>query len=360
MERKLASIQKIQELVPIEGADKIELAKILGYVVIVQKGDFKEGDFCVYVEADSLLPTDNPRFAFLKNSKGKIERIKTIRMRGVYSQGIAFPLDILHDAESSTEYCVITNSICVFDKETGSCKGSLGEGSNVTDLLKITKYDPPEVDGLKQGDILGPFPIFIPKSDEPSVQSFPELLEELWNKPYMMTIKEDGTSATFYRKDGYIGVCSHKKEQKPGNNIYSSMMDKYGLSQILTDSKTDIAIQGEIVGPGVQKNRMRLKELEFHIYDVFDIATNKYYNWEMLMTFLQTFPQLISVRPYMTGSSFNYSIEQLINFSTQVAYQNNNPAEGLVIRPLTTVKSPTRRGERLSFKVLNPAYLAKN
>src|SRR5512133_1532260 len=91
MSRKLASIQKIVSLTPIEGADKIEVATVLGWNVVVKKGDFKVGDACVYIEIDSILP-DRPEFEFLRERKF---RIKTIRLKGQVSQGICFPLSIL-------------------------------------------------------------------------------------------------------------------------------------------------------------------------------------------------------------------------------------------------------------------------
>ena len=61
--RKLASIQRIKSLEPIEGKDRIELCTILGWDVIVQKGEFKEGDLVVYCEYDTVLPI-KPEFEF--------------------------------------------------------------------------------------------------------------------------------------------------------------------------------------------------------------------------------------------------------------------------------------------------------
>ncbi|WP_337564108.1 hypothetical protein [Megasphaera sp.] len=66
--RKLASIQKIISLTPIPNADRIELARVLGWKCVVKKGEFKVGDKCVYIEIDSIPPSDNPVFDFLKVS----------------------------------------------------------------------------------------------------------------------------------------------------------------------------------------------------------------------------------------------------------------------------------------------------
>ena len=72
------------------------MARVLGWHVVVKKGEFKVGDKCVYFEIDSILPPDNPDFAFLLNSKGKMKPLKTKRIRGVISQGLVMPLSVLH------------------------------------------------------------------------------------------------------------------------------------------------------------------------------------------------------------------------------------------------------------------------
>lgn len=89
--RHLASVQVIEDITPIEGKDRIVLAKVLGWRVIVQKADFNVGDKCVYCEVDSVLP-EKPEFEFLRS---KNFRIKTMKMAGVISQGICFPMSIL-------------------------------------------------------------------------------------------------------------------------------------------------------------------------------------------------------------------------------------------------------------------------
>ena len=91
-ERKLTSIQRIVSIEPIQGADKIELATVLGWQCVVKKDEFKIGDLCVYIEIDSIVPADNPYFEFLKDRK---YRVRTIRLRGQISQGLVCPLNIM-------------------------------------------------------------------------------------------------------------------------------------------------------------------------------------------------------------------------------------------------------------------------
>ncbi|MFN8396383.1 MAG: hypothetical protein U0176_17290 [Bacteroidia bacterium] len=113
--RTLASIQRIKSLAPIPGADAIEKATVLGWQLVVKKGEFQVGDLAVYCEIDSLLP-DRPEFEFLK-PRGM--RIKTIRLRGEISQGICFPLSILPEGTA------------------------IAEGADVTEILEVTKCRPP-------------------------------------------------------------------------------------------------------------------------------------------------------------------------------------------------------------------------
>ena len=111
--RKLVTIRKINEIHPISNADLIERAKIGGWNVVVKKGQFKADDLCVYGEIDSIFPAEDERFAFLEG-----KRLRTKKLRGVVSQGIAFPLSILGEI-------------------------SVKEGDEVTEILGVTKYEPP-------------------------------------------------------------------------------------------------------------------------------------------------------------------------------------------------------------------------
>lgn len=134
--RNLVSIQKIKELHPIAESDNIEVAKILGWSVVVKKGEFKVGDKVVYAEIDSLFP-DKEEFEFLRGSKF---RIRTIKLRGQISQGIAFPLSVL----PAGEYNI---------------------GEDVTDILGVSKYEP-IIPACLSGKIRGQIPSFIQKTGQ--------------------------------------------------------------------------------------------------------------------------------------------------------------------------------------------------
>lgn len=278
--RKLASIQTITDITPIEGKNRIVLASVLGWKVIVTKADFHVGDKCIYVEIDSQLP-ERPEFEFLRSKKF---RIKTMKMAGVLSQGICFPLSILPPGEYEVD-------------------------QDVTELLGVTKYDPEEVEDFKPAhapkkwyqDVwlmkykwyrrlirlltgtnyrrTSGFPSFISKTDETRIQTAPWFLKDKENK-YVLTEKVDGTSMTaclirhkrFLPKDKfeYI-VCSRNMQLGRDNSIYWQVSDKYNIEAALKNligSRDWIAIQGECIGPKVQGNKYGRTEPELYVFNL--------------------------------------------------------------------------------------------
>ena len=173
----------IRSLEKIEGADTIEKATVLGWQLVVKKGEFKVGDLCVYCEIDSIMP-ERPEFEFLR-SRGM--RIKTIRLLGQVSQGICFPLRILPKG------------------------ATLIENADCTDILGVTKYELP-VPACLSGVMKGRFPSFIPKTDETRVQVLQTLLNKYKGERCYITEKLDGSSATFYLNNHEFGVCSRNME----------------------------------------------------------------------------------------------------------------------------------------------------
>ena len=195
--RQLVSIQTVNAVEPIAGADAIERVRVLGWWVVAKKGDYRPGDRVVYAEIDSLLP-ERPEFEFLRASSfrparvdpatGAVEqpggfRIKTVRLRGQVSQGICFPLGILPEGAPAEE------------------------GSDVTNLLGVVKWEPPLPVGMG-GRIKGAFPGFLPKTDETRVQLLEETLARHRGRTFYATEKLDGTSFTAFVFEGDYGLCS--------------------------------------------------------------------------------------------------------------------------------------------------------
>lgn len=253
--RKLASIRKIAAIRPIPGADAIECVTVDGWDVVSKKGEFSVGDLVVYLEIDSWVPTNLAPFL----SKGKEprefngikgERLRTVKLRGQISQGLILP------------YATIGRIAA--------------EGEDVSEDLGIQKWERPinpQLAGLAKGN----FPSFIPKTDQERIQNCKHVLEDREER-YEITIKLDGSSFTAYHRDGEVGVCSRNLELKESeSNAFWRVARKYGVLDLLAQ-EGNYAIQGELIGPGIQGNQEKLDDIDMYVFDVFDINTQSYLN----------------------------------------------------------------------------------
>jgi len=332
--RKLATIQKIKSLEPIPEADKIEKAVVLGWQLVVKKGEFKAGDYCVYCEIDSVLP-EKPEFEFLRPRKF---RIKTAKLRGQISQGIAFPISMIKELENV----------------------EIEEGMDVTEIMGVQKYEPPPA-VMTSGQVKGGFPGFIPKTDEMRIQSVPDVLTRPENvgKRCYITEKVDGTSATYYLHDGEFGVCSRNLELlETDTNIHWMLARQHDIEGKLRKLNRNIAVQGEILGQKIQGNKYKLQAHKVLIYSIFDIDRYAYLNYEDFITLareagFETVPILRD--DYILGS---HDVDGLVALSNEKSVLNTDlPREGIVIRPVVEAQDPELG--RLSFKVVNPEFLLK-
>ena len=322
--RKLASIQRIRSLEQIIGADAIEKATVLGWQLVVKKGEFEPGELCVYIEIDSVLP-ETATFEFLRS---KNFRIKTMKLRGQVSQGICFPLGILPEG------------------------ALIEEGADVTELLGVTKFEPAIPSSLS-GLMKGNFPSFIPKTDETRVQLLEELLIAYSGRPCYITEKLDGTSATYFVKDGAFGVCSRNMElQRDDRNTYWQIAGALDLEQKLKSLGYNIAIQGEVVGESIQGNKLKLKDQQLFLFSVFLIDEYRYAGFSQMMEITDQLG--LQLAPLLDA---DYALDTNIENILKMADRNSvlcaqAKAEGIVIR----VKDTT---EHVSFKAISNAFLLK-
>ncbi|MFN8577798.1 MAG: RNA ligase (ATP) [Candidatus Sericytochromatia bacterium] len=339
--RNLATIQKIISIEPIENADSIEKVTVLGWNVVVKKNEFKLGELVVYIEIDSLLP-ELDIFEFLRNKKFII---KTVRLRGQISQGICFPLGILENFISSSEI------------------NNLKEGDEVTDIIGITKYEPPLPLNMG-GNIKGLFPSFIPKTDETRAQVLPQIIERYTGTECFITEKVDGSSMTIYIKDGEFGVCSRNMEMtKDINNIFWATSEKLGLENKLKNlSKIlnieDISVQGELIGNGMQGNKYKINGNKFLAFNIFDINSYKYIDFKEFFESCEK--SSIETVPLLDEKFIlNHSISELVELSKGNSKLNSQvKREGIVIRSIKEITNVEKIG-RFSFKSINPEFLLK-
>lgn len=299
--RKLASIKQISEIIPIEGRDKIVLAIVDGWSVIVKKDEFKVGDKCVYCEIDSVMP-QKEEFEFLRS---KNFRIKTMKMAGVISQGICFPLSILpNKTVGSHSYIpMVVNSVLLdtprdeqyeLEEDVTEVLGitqyqaTMDIEPNETPLVKNTKKYPKFLMRMKWfRNLVLPkkqakgFPNFISKTDETRIQNMPHILKD--KREWVVTEKIDGQSGSFclvrhksiipFLKDKfeYI-VCSRNlRLWNKDNSSYWRVSDKYNIEKVLKciiGNKDWVAIQGECVAPNVQGNKYKVTEPDFYVFNI--------------------------------------------------------------------------------------------
>jgi RNA ligase (TIGR02306 family) len=260
--RKMATIRQIDALNPIEGADAIECASIGGWKVVVKKGEFSVGNLAVYCEIDSWIPTELAPFL----SKGKEprefegirgERLRTIKLRGQLSQGLLLPFDVLRGA------VVI-----------------LAEGDDVSEFLGIVKWERP-MNAQLAGMAKGNFPSLIPKTDQERAQNLVgEILAAAQaGTQFEITEKLEGSSMTVYLIDGVFGVCSRNLDLKEtADNTFWQVARELDIEAKMRDTGPDaqFAIQGELIGPGIQGNIYKLSKPEFRVFDVYNIQTGEY------------------------------------------------------------------------------------
>lgn len=299
--RKLATIRRIADIQPIEGADSIEVATVDGWKVVVKRGEFSVGDLAVYLEIDSWVPHELVPFL----SKGsepreyngvKGERLRTIKLRGQVSQGLLLKTTEL-------KFAIEMKSIGPDSSAVLRVENLDHEGADLTEHLGIQKWEAP-IPAQLQGQAAGTFPTsLIPKTDQERIQNcFGEIqkrakrfaTEKVWNaetqileeRPveipvdfqeptFEVTMKLDGSSCTIFRWEGELRVCSRNMEllinEENKNNSFVAMALKIG-----DKIPNGFAFQGELMGPGVQGNREGFKELMFFVFDVFNIQEHAY------------------------------------------------------------------------------------
>lgn len=341
MERKLASIQTVIDIQPIEGADAIEVATVLGWKVVVKKNQFKVGSKVIYVEVDSILP-ELPEFEFLR---AKHFRIKTIKLRGQISQGICFPIETvnLHN------YQEVMFAI----------------GTDLTEKMGILKYEP-QVPANLAGTVKGSFPSFIPKTDEIRIQTVPAVLQRHKGKKFYLTEKLDGSSCTMYFKDGEFGVCSRNLDliETEGNAFWRAVR-KHGWQDKIEALRhsfdiANIAVQGELIGNGIQGNKYKLGEPDVYVFNIFDIDKHSFFDFCKLQKAREEFePWGFNFVPILSGVELNHTVDDLVAFS--IARSILNPEvwrEGIVLKPFEEERDEVLG--RLSFKVINPEFLLKH
>ena len=331
-DRKLASVVKIVEIQPIPGADAIVVATVKGWKVVVKVNEYKVGDLAVYYEIDSFLPI-RPQFEFLRKSSykrmGSSEgfRLKTIRLRGQISQGLLTPIP---EGISNPK-----------------------EGDDLTEALDIVKYEPP-IPAQLAGKIKGTFPSFIPKTDEIRIQNFESEVgfSPVGERAYV-TEKLDGTSFTCYFNNGVFGVCGRNWElSETSDNSLWRMANVLQLKEKMTKHGKNIALQGELVGAGINGNLYGLSDHKLYFFTGYDIDKGRRMffdelEWVLFGLQLQMVP-VLEKYGFVIPNEGNI-VDYMLRYAEGKSVLNMEvDREGVVVRGLE---------REFSFKAISNTYL---
>lgn len=319
----LVYIGKIIDIEPIPGADFIISATVVCGKGGRWKGVVRKSDFtgfytaCIVYLPDSLIP-ECKSMEFMKNTDW---RVKMRKFKGAPSEVLIMPLPLGMD-----HYTV---------------------GDDVTEEMGVTKYHKPVPANL-QGKVLGPFPSFIPKTDEPNYQNSQgqEYLEKLHGQPYYVTEKCDGSSTTAYKYKGHFGVCSRNWELEcDEKNGFWEVALKYDLENKLPEG---VALQWETCGHKIQDNHMGLREIDGFAFSAYYIEKQMYFDMHELIGFCKElgFPMATIVKMH---HAFNKEGVDLMGEGT---YTNGNQREGVVVRS----QNNFLMDRPISFKVINLNY----
>lgn len=330
MSEKLVYIGKVIDIQPIEGADFIISATVVcgaggKWKGVVRKKDFILNDLCTVFLPDSLLDPDvHSHMSYMKDSNW---RVKMRRFKGAPSEVVITKLSDQTFSDANEQIMKV--------------------GLDVTDDLEVVKYDKPVPSNL-QGKMVGEFPGFIPKTDEPNYQNAEgqEYQERLQGQPYYITEKCDGSSTTAFKYKGKFGVCSRNWElERDENNGYWQMAIKYQLESNLPEG---LAIQWETCGLGIQSNPMGLSEISAFAFSGYNIEEHRYLTMMELWSLLDIlkFP---TCKIEKVGMEFDKNNVTLLG---EGKYANGKQREGVVVRSQDNILG----GKPISFKVINLNY----
>lgn len=329
--RKLASIQRIAEIKPIEGADAIDAYRINGWWVVDKKQAHAVGDQVIYCEPDSWIPTELAPF-LSKDKAPRVykgisgEKLRTVRLRGQLSQGLILP---------------IPSNLIGLELDT-----------DVSEALNVIKWEAPE-DGSLGGDCKSTFPSFIPKTDQDRIQNSTRQLATLWAPDewtWEVTEKLEGSSCTCFHYQGETGVCSRNFDLiDTPTNAFWMVAKKYNIIETLLAYGGNIAIQGELVGPKVCGNIYKLTEYDLYVYDIYDIDAGAYFlpadRIAMCEAFGLKHTPVIDVEFVMTQTT---TVDDLLTMADGDSVLFPTKREGLVFK---STKYQT------SFKAVSNEYL---
>lgn len=330
---KDASIELIAEVKPHPNADRLDLVKVLGFQCVTQKGLYKGGENIVYIRPDALLPVEKWTEEYRKYSP---KRIKPVKLRGEWSEGIIVPFEILPQ-EIQDELTADGSYI----------------GQDVSELLGVTHYEEPAPQDLQAK---GGLPFGIPKTDE-------ERFENWYNKlPFGETVdvqlKIDGQSCSYFYdvETAKFGVVGRTIEYHDiFDNNYTAHIARYDIKNKLiefcTRENVSLCIRGESYGAGIQSSGVNPHgqgPKGWAMFSVYLIKERRYAEKGDPYYFKTVAEKLGLPIADMIEEDVVLTPDLIEKYSTGITTLNGKPFEGVVVKTKDT-----------SFKIINKHYDSK-
>lgn len=338
IERQLATVRKISDIIEIKNADTLCVYVVDGWRIVDKIDKFKKDELIIMIEVDSWVPHELAPFL----SKGKEpkefegikgERLKTIKLRGELSQGLILPTSIVPDANL---------------------------GDNVTVLLGIKKYEKP-LPACLRGRVKGNFPTEIPKTDQERIQNLSKYFDRIKEQEWEVTEKLHGSSCTFYLdKDNNFHVCSRNLDlDYEENNAYWKAAILYNVESMMkSNNMQGYAVQGELIGEGINGNQYGIKGIDFFVFDVYNANEKRYLNpherYIIVRNLKLKHVPVINVNAVINCDTVQ---ELLILVEGRKSYLNDSNMEGYVFKTKSEVSD---NRDVSSFKVISNSWLLKN
>lgn len=354
MERKLVSVRQVAEVRPIEGADAIEKVIIDGWQVVSQKGIHSVGDYVFYFEIDSFLPTDRSEFDFLKAKEGgkktvfngiEGHRLRTIRLRKTLSQGLIISFKHVE----RMPFVTVDETVLSIDW---------------SEVFGVQKYDKPLPTQLA-GTVRSTFRTdLMPKTDQERVQNIiNDLIRRKTDDPsetFEVTLKLDGSSMTVYKFGDDYGVSSRNMDLlEDDNNTFWQVAKEKRIHDWLNSIGRDLAVQGELVGEGIQNNAEGISGKNFFVFDIYDITSKRYLSPEerhmilpihiLHVPIIHNYFSLPISGEWSTSNNREYMLNVLLQKANVMNLSNKRAGEGIVLK---SNKDPS-----FSFKIISNDYL---
>ena len=365
--RKLVTIRTVKDIQPIPNADAIECITVDGWELVSKKGEFNVGDQCVYFEIDSFLPADDERFQFLlktgtkKDESGKERiRLRTVKLRGQISQGLALPLEMFPEIGVNSE-------------------------EDLSSYLNVIKYERPEP---KVANVAGSFPEWVKKTDEERIQNVYEKYKEKYQSiEFIPTLKLDGSSITMiyippklvdkfgstWEEDeqpkalvdedgGQFIVCSRNLQLKydPESHFWKGFFnsDWQGFMRFVAekfDVDHPVVVQGELMGPGIQGNREKFNQFKVFAFNLFNPAINDYVSFDFAVDLIKSFfGNTDNMVPYGEPIKVFDKMNLTEILQHAVGESINHPIREGIVWKSVSIYHPT-----VSFKAISNQFLLK-